>query len=264
MNVKRKPWHYALALWLLGNPYFILCSFAADGIATDGTVGPPARIFSAPNATTNVVVQQSDGTTVGQNLFHSFSKFNIESGQTVTFTENSPNTLNNVISRVTGGSSSEINGRLRSTPGGHADFYLINPAGVLFGQNARINVPAAFHVSTADELKFQDGGKYSASQPAASTLSAAAPAAFGFLGTSSANNALIDVNGSQLGVRNGKNLDLVAGDIRIENQAYLEALGGGIRLVAMHGNGTASIDKGLPLPESTTVGQQYREYYDRK
>lgn len=253
MKVKIKPWHYALAIWLLVSPHLILSVFAADGIATDGTVGPPARILSAPNAKAAVVIQQTDGTTFGPNLFHSFSKFNIESEQLVIFTENSPNTLDNVISRVTGGSSSEINGHIWSTPGGHADFYLINPAGVLFGPKAQIHVPAAFHVSTADELKFQDGGKYSASQPSASILSAAAPAAFGFLGTSSANNALIDINGSQLGVSYGKNLDLVAGDIRIKNQAYLAAWGGGIRLVAMHGNGTASIGRGLPLPESASL-----------
>jgi len=252
VNVKILPWQYTLALWLLVSPHLILSAFAADGIATDGTVGPPARILSTPNTTADAVIQQSDGTTVGQNLFHSFSKFNVESGQTVTFTENSPNTLDNVISRITGGSSSEINGLLRSTPGGHADFYLINPAGVLFGQNARIDVPAAFHASTADELKFKDGGKYSASQPSASALSAATPAAFGFLGTSSATNGLIDVVGSRLSVKNFQAADLVGSNIRFKNGVQLTAPSGEIRIVAYKGKGEVGLERAadgaLPLP----------------
>ena len=107
-------------------------AWAFNGIATDGSMGP-AQVLSAPGVSTNVNIPQNIGTTVGNNLFHSFSTFNIETGQTVTFQENITNSLANVISRVTGGGVSNLDGTLRSTPGGHADFYFINPAGVVFG-----------------------------------------------------------------------------------------------------------------------------------
>ena len=113
---------------------------AVGGLATDGTVGPKQSL-SGPH----VDIPQSLGTTVGKNVFHSFSQFNVNQGQTVTFQENAPNTLDNVISRVTGGNRSDINGTLRSTPGGHANLYLINPNGVVFGPNAKLDVPGDFH-----------------------------------------------------------------------------------------------------------------------
>jgi filamentous hemagglutinin family protein len=120
---------------------------AADGgLSTDGTVGPKQTLSGS-----QADIPQSLGTTVGKNVFHSFSQFNVDKGQTVTFQENAPNTLDNVISRVTGGNRSDINGTLRSTPGGHANLYLINPNGVVFGPNAKLDVPGDFHASTADE-----------------------------------------------------------------------------------------------------------------
>ena len=217
---------------------------AFDGIATDGTVGP-VQVLNAPGVSSNVTIQQGLGTTVGNNLFHSFSTFNIETGQTVTFKENVTNSLNNVISRVTGGGVSNLDGMLRSTPGGHADFYLINPSGVVFGANAQLDVAGAFHVSTADQLNFRDGSSYSAVNPNASNLSSSSPSSFGFLGTSTANNGLIDVNGAQLSAKPSQTIEIVAGNINMENQAKLEAPGGEIRLVAV-GSGETNVLPNIP------------------
>jgi filamentous hemagglutinin family protein len=229
-------------------------ALAAGGIATDGTAGGPGALGHPQTLTgANVVIQQSVGSTVGANLFHSFSAFNVNAGQTVTFAENVPNALDNVIARVTGGARSDIDGMLRSTSGGHADFYLVNPAGVLFGPNARLDVAGAFHVSAADELRFADGSIFGAARPEASTLTAAAPAAFGFLGSSPANNGLIDVNGAQLAVKQGETLDIVGREIGVENGAKLEAPAGEIRLTAMRGAGSAGLawasDGNLPFPD---------------
>ena len=210
------------------------------GIATDGTVGP-AQTLSG----TNVTIPQNLGKTVGKNLFHSFNQFNINNGQTVTFTENAPHALDNVISRVTGGSRSDINGTLRSTPGGHANLYLVNPSGIVFGQNAQIDVPGAFHASTTDEVRFQDGAKFSASQPSGSTLTAAAPASFGFLGTSSATNGLLKVDGAQLAVKDGQKLDMIGRNISVENGATLSAPAGEVRLEAV-GKENANIPLNQP------------------
>ena len=244
-EINNKWWW--LSFLLLAILFSLRIAFAAGGIATDGTVGP-AQTLSG----TNVTIPQNLGTTVGNNLFHSFTQFNVNTGQTVTFTENTPNALDNVVSRVTGGTQSDINGTLASTPGGHANFYLVNPSGVVFGQNAQINVPGAFHASTADDVRFQDGAKFSASQPATSTLTAAAPASFGFLGTSSTTNGLLKVDAAQLTVKQGQTLDMVGGKIIVENGATLSAPTGEVRLVAKQGAGEVSLQRdsagNLPLP----------------
>lgn len=235
-----------IGLFLLGFVCHTSHTFAGGGISTDGSLGQPARIISAPNSLANVEIKQNEGATLGRNLFHSFAKFNIESGQAVTFTENTTNALDNVISRVTGGTRSEINGTLRSTPGGHANFYLINPSGVIFGQNASIDVPATFHVNTADELNFKSGGKFSASQPTMSSISATEPTAFGFLGTSKVNNGLIEMNRSFLNFNNHPvDVDFISGQIKIKGALLI---GENIRMVAVRGKGEVSAEKNLPLP----------------
>lgn len=243
-------------LILLGNLSWINYAFSSGGIVTDGTVGR-AHSFSTPNSDANVTIKQSDGKAVGTNLFHSFSQFNVNTSQTVEFTENIPNTFDNVIARVTGSSRSDIDGTLKSTIDGHADFYLINPNGVVFGQNATINVPSAFHVSTADLLKFKDGSAFNANLKNTSTLTAAAPTAFGFLGTSTANNGLIQMKAKDLNksFKDGQTLDFVAGKISFTQAGgMLHATEGGeIRLVAKTDRGFVSVERdqfgNLPLPK---------------
>jgi filamentous hemagglutinin family protein len=99
------------------------------------------------------------------------------------FTTTTP-TLQNVISRVSGSASSQINGLLALLPqnGGKPSFFLVNPAGVTFGAGAQIDVPGAFHVTTANRLKFADGTVLMAGEGPDSSLTIAAPEAFGFLG----------------------------------------------------------------------------------
>jgi len=142
-------------------------------IVTDGTVGYQVSL-SGPQMN----ISADLGVRVGDNLFHSFEKFSIATGQTATFT--GPQSIKNVISRVTGGEVSLINGTLRSTVG-QADFYFLNPAGVVFGPNARLDVPGSFYVSTEHELRLADGTLFSAVDTAGSGLSVAPPEAFGFL-----------------------------------------------------------------------------------
>jgi large exoprotein involved in heme utilization and adhesion len=86
-----------------------------------------------------------------------------------------------VLSRVTGGDPSRIDGTLRSTIPG-ADFYFLKPAGVMFGPGARLDVPGSFHVSTADTAEFSSGERFEArADGAVPVLAVAAPEAFGFL-----------------------------------------------------------------------------------
>ncbi len=189
-------------------------------IVTDGSLGAAGflhnpQTLSTSNNTGTVTITQDMGATVGANLFHSFSEFNINTGQSVIFTENSYNALDNVIARVTGADPSLIDGTLQSALG-HANFYFINPNGVTFTANAQINVPAAFHVGSANSINFPGGGSFQADLSQSSVLSSQAPAAFGFLATTQANNGLIDVNGAQLAVQPGQRLDVAAGGVSLK------------------------------------------------
>src|SRR5207249_3790317 len=116
-----------------------------------------------------------------------------------------------ILSRVTGGQRSDIDGTLRSEiPGAH--LYLLNPAGVLFGPNASLDVSGSFHVSTADYLRLADGARFFARLSDTSTLSVAPPVAFGFLGPTP---AAITVQGSTLQVPEGATLSMVGGEAQI-------------------------------------------------
>jgi len=151
-----------------------LVPIASAQVVTDGSLGTPVTLDGA-----EIEILESLGRRSGTNLFHSFSEFNIQDGSAVIYT-GSPE-IENVVSRVTGGSESVIDGDLVSEIG-NANFYFINPAGLVIGQNASIDVPAAFYSSTASQLLHDDGTIYSAINPNTSALSMAVPEAFGFLG----------------------------------------------------------------------------------
>src|SRR5258705_5667090 len=156
-------------------PLFILSAHALAQVKTDGTVGPRSAL-----AGPNFNIAPSLGTSVGSNLFHSFETFNIARGETATF--NGPPSVKNILARVTGGGPSSINGVL-ACPIAGANLYLINPAGVVFGPDAALDLHGSFAVTTADYIRLADGGQVHASHPADSILTSAAPAALGFLGS---------------------------------------------------------------------------------
>jgi filamentous hemagglutinin family protein len=162
-----------------------------------------------------MTIPETLGRLQGGNLFHSFSGFNINTGESANFTTTTT-TIANVISRVTGGSPSMINGLLKLTPAaGTPGFYFINPAGITFGAGASIDMPGAFHVSTADYVKFPDGDFY-ADLSKTSTFSTATPESFGFLATTPAK---LEITGGAV-LDNGNNsIEIAAGDIVIDNAA---------------------------------------------
>ena len=191
----------------------------AGSITTDGTT----RMGAASSLTgPKYAIPQSLGTTVGNNLFHSFGVFNLNQGDIATFT--GANTLQNIISRVTGGSPSSIDGTIQSKIG-NANFFFINPAGVIFGEHAVVDVPAAFHVSTAQELRFSDGARFSAVMPAGSSFTSAPPEAFGFLGPS----GVVQFNKSQLTFKDGSAVTFSAGSVTSDG-ATLKVPRGSLRI----------------------------------
>jgi filamentous hemagglutinin family protein len=189
---------------VLGGILFLLPTVTHAQITLDGSLGP-----KGPLAGPDYTIDSKVGQLRGNNLFHSFGQFNVQTGESATFT--GPSTVENVIGRVTGGQQSLIDGQLRSEMP-KANLYLLNPNGVMFGPNATLDVPGSFHVSTADYLRMEDGAKFSAYLSQESVLSSAPPAAFGFL---SNNPASITVQDSSLHVPEGKTLSVVGGDIQI-------------------------------------------------
>jgi len=114
----------------------------------------------------------------GQNLFHSFKTFNLDTGMAANFT--GPSTIQCIISRVTGGEMSHINGTIKSSIKG-ADFFLINPSGILFGETAQIDIDGSFFVSTADYLQMSESEKFMTGIADSSGLVTSSPISFGFL-----------------------------------------------------------------------------------
>ncbi|MBI3988962.1 MAG: filamentous hemagglutinin N-terminal domain-containing protein [candidate division NC10 bacterium] len=208
----------------------VLLTTSEAQITLDGSLGP-----AGPLVGPHYVIPAAVGETQSSNLFHSFGQFNVHLGESATFT--GPNSIANILSRVTGGEPSAIDGLLRSTIPG-ANLFLLNPAGVLFGPHARLEVSGSLHVSTADYLRLADGGIFSATLAQGSVLTAAPPAAFGFLGP---NPAPMIIQESVLQVPEGKTLSIVGGDITIEG-GTLQASSGQITLASVGSAGEVPVN----------------------
>lgn len=143
-------------------------------ITPDNTLGAESSRLT-PNVTINAAAADriDGGATRGSNLFHSFSQFNINNAQRVYF--GNPTVIKNIISRVTGGQASNILGVLGVNGG--ANLFLINPNGIIFGQNAELDVRGSFIGTTANALKFGEQGNFSATNPAAPPLLTVNPSA---------------------------------------------------------------------------------------
>lgn len=112
------------------------------------------------------VQEITGGTAAGNNLFHSFEQFNVREGETAYF--NHPITIENIITRVTGGQISHINGMIQAN--GLANLFLINPHGIVFGAHAQLDLGGSLIASTAESIKLADGSFFSATTPNAPPL----------------------------------------------------------------------------------------------
>ncbi len=162
----------------------------------------------------------------GANLFHSFRQFNLGDGQTANFIATPQ--IQNILSRVTGNQPSVINGLLQVT-GSNANLFLINPAGIVFGNNARLNVSGDFTATTATGVGFGNNNWfYSRGNNNYADLNGS-PESFLF----SLTQPGAVINTGNLSLTPGQDLALLGGAVL--NTGNLASSGGNITLMAVPG-----------------------------
>ena len=115
-------------------------------IIPDNTLGTESSVVTPDNVNGIESDKISGGAVRGSNLFHSFREFNIGEGRGGYF-EN-PAVIKNIFSRVTGNNPSEIMGRLGVL--GNANLFFMNPNGIIFGENASLDIRGSFLATTID------------------------------------------------------------------------------------------------------------------
>ncbi len=207
-----------------------------------------------PDGSLNTTVSQSgnnftiiNGSIAGSNLFHSFGQFSVPTGGSATFDlVNTPN-ISTIFSRVTGGSVSNIDGLIQTINSSNPiSLFLLNPNGIIFGFNAKLDISGSFIGTTANSIRFSDKTEFSAVNPSASLLTMSVPIGLQF-GQNSGSikvqgtghnlslpnfSAPIQGAGNILGglqVKPGNTLALVAGDVTL-NGGILTAKSGRVEV----------------------------------
>ena len=229
------------------------------GLCLSNTIAPQAAAQISPDSTTDTNVNSTDnviniqgGDRSGENLFHSFEQFSVPNGSEAFF--NNANDIANIFSRVTGGDISNIDGLIRAN--GDASLFLINPAGIVFGEGAALDLGGSFFASTAESIVFADDVEFSATddtEPPLLTVNQP-------LGLNFGNNpGDIAVNGSNLQVDNGETLALFGGNVTIAGGEII-APGANIELGGLTAAGQISFTQSedtfnsFSLPEAIARG----------
>ncbi|MBW4621675.1 MAG: S-layer family protein [Cyanosarcina radialis HA8281-LM2] len=232
-------------VWMQVTIAIALSSNCAAQVVPDGTL--PAGERSQVRG--NFDFQIDGGAVRGSNLFHSFQRFSIPTGSSVVF--NNSLTIDNIINRVTGSNISNIDGLIRAN--GNANVFLINPNGIVFGQNARLDIGGSFLASTADGVAFGNGFTFSATDPQAPpllTINVPVGLQYG------SNPGAIEVRGASLQVPDGQTLTIAGGKVNLEG-GKLIALGGRVELLGIGSPGEVGLTQRGPewrltVPESLT------------
>ncbi|MCJ8282099.1 MAG: filamentous hemagglutinin N-terminal domain-containing protein, partial [Rivularia sp. ALOHA_DT_140] len=220
---------------------------AFSQVSGDGSLN--TNVTSTDNLNFNI----NDGSRAGNNLYHSFEEFSVPNGGSAIF--NNSADIVNIINRVTGGNVSDINGLIRAT--GNANLFLINPQGIVFGEDASLDIGGSFFGSTADSINFTDGSVFSALNPQEEPLLTISTP----LGLQYGENpgsitvkgmgsnllfdpiALVDERNVGLQVPSGKTLALVGGNVIVEG-GNLTAGGGRIEVGSVGSNSNVTLTPG--------------------
>ncbi|NEO83837.1 MAG: DUF4347 domain-containing protein [Spirulina sp. SIO3F2] len=191
-------------------------------------------ITAAPDGTGTIIQHQGNtyniegGTQAGANLFHSFQEFGLSSGEIASFLSNP--SITNIFGRVTGGNASVINGLIQANP----NLYLMNPAGIVFGVNAQLNVGGDFFATTADRIGF-DGGWFNTTGANDYTTLLGTPNQFAFL--SATPGAILNFGH----LNTSQNLSLVGGTVL--NKGKIHSTAGTVTLAAIPGEQLVNISQ---------------------
>ena len=231
-------------------------SIAQAQITPDNSLGNESTVVVPDNINGVPSDRLEGGETRGSNLFHSFQDFNVDVGRGAYFAN--PAGINNIFSRVTGTNISQINGTLGVL--GNANLFLINPNGILFGENASLDLRGSFFASSAESLLFDDFA-YSTNNPTAPPLlEINIPVGLNFRdnpGAITDRSASLDSNGNPVGLQvdPGQSLTLLGGELNFTGGRVI-APGGKVELGAVASEGTVTIneDGNLGFPENLTRG----------
>ncbi|MEL6492586.1 MAG: S-layer family protein [Cyanobacteria bacterium J06621_3] len=225
-------------------------------LTPDGTLS--TRVTSPNNQ--NFIIEDGDRT--GSNLFHSFDEFSIPTNGSAVF--NNATTIENIFSRVTGNNISAIDGLIQAN--GMANVFLLNPNGIVFGENASLNIGGSFIATTAEHILFGDATEFSAVDAnSVPLLTVSAPVGLGLGATPQpitvegpGHNLALDpmtltpIRDNRpvgLEVNTGKTLALIGGDILVEG-GNLTANQGRVELASLAQLGTVTFS---PTTDGFTV-----------
>ncbi|MEO0840053.1 MAG: filamentous hemagglutinin N-terminal domain-containing protein [Cyanobacteria bacterium J06643_5] len=200
--------------------FFAKIPLSTAQITPDQSLPNPTLVNQ--NNNTSVI---TGGTQAGNNLFHSFQEFSIITGNTASFQHNPD--IANIFSRITGKTPSNIDGVIEvlqnNGAASSANLFLINPSGIVFGQNASLNLGGSFTASTADSFIFDNGTEFSAvnaveNQP---LLRVSVPVGLQFGSNPGTIINQSQANNQGLGVQPGKTLALVGGNVELTNGSLI-------------------------------------------
>jgi filamentous hemagglutinin family protein len=211
--------------------------FAQNNIVPDDTLGnDKSRVV--PFEGNNAIDTIRGGAIRGSNLFHSFQEFNVSEDGSVYFAN--PEGITDIFSRVTGDNPSNIFGKLGVL--GDANLFLINPNGIVFGENASLDVGGSFVATTANAIQFGEQGLFSASNPEVPRLLNVSPSALFFNAVEnqgkitnfsrvSGLNGETNITGGPIGLQvpNGETLALIGGNVLLDD-GNLTAKGGRVEV----------------------------------
>ncbi|BAZ20106.1 filamentous hemagglutinin-like protein [Kalymmatonema gypsitolerans NIES-4073] len=256
----RCGWFLGIAI---GSVSVCSANCAIAQITPDGTLPNNSSVTRESN-----IFNITGGTSAGNNLFHSFEQFSVPTGSTAYF--NNAVDIQNIISRVTGKSISNIDGLIQAN--GTANLFLMNPNGIIFGSNASLNIGGSFLATTATSFKFPDGSFWgvvpSLDKP---LLTITAPVGLGM----GSNPGTIQVQGpgheivyeelskekprpkidttfTGLQVRAGKTLALVGGNVLLKG-GVLTSEAGRVEIGSVDSNGVVDL---VPVQEGWKLGYE--------